>query len=191
MNLIKLFWYLIHVELWPDKGHDWKRSECSFLLFSGNQAVVLDFLTLQDKDNKVTLSVNINALVNQARKPQFWLVFLPISKACTNNFYIFWQRVHIVCKSLSWYLHWYYLTYILTTSLQSNCQNHILLEFFSIFTQPWPLTVTLNPHFEHQVILFLNHIGWALRLYIVHVNPVLLFKAILAEPLYHTLCMLI
>jgi hypothetical protein len=146
MNLIKLFWYLIHVEQWPDKGHDWKRSECSFLLFSGNQAVVLDFLTLQDKDNKVTLSVNINALVNQARKPQFWLVFLPISKACTNNFYIFWQRVHIVCKSLSWYLHWYYLTYILTTSLQSNCQNHILLEFFSIFTQPWPLT-DIEPSF--------------------------------------------
>jgi hypothetical protein len=43
-----------------DKGHHRKRLERRlFLLFSENFTIVFDFLTLQDKHNIPTLSVNI------------------------------------------------------------------------------------------------------------------------------------
>jgi hypothetical protein len=40
--------------------HHWKRLErCFYQLFADNLAVVMEFFTLQDKDNICTLSVNI------------------------------------------------------------------------------------------------------------------------------------
>jgi len=49
------------------------------------------YLILQDKHNLHTLSLNIKLICTRQR-----LAFLPISKACTNKFYIFLQCTYIV-----------------------------------------------------------------------------------------------
>jgi hypothetical protein len=70
-----------------------------FLLFSANLAVVLCFLTLQDKHNICTLLENINFICTHCetgQKRHQRLVFLSLSKACTNNLYIFRQCTYVV-----------------------------------------------------------------------------------------------
>ena len=63
-----------------------------FLLFSDNLAVVLDFLTLQDKHNITTLSVDIRFICTRCEKGQKIppkAHFHPVCKARKINFDIF------------------------------------------------------------------------------------------------------
>ena len=69
-----------------------------FQQFSDTLAVVLEFLTLYDKQNIRTFSVNIKLIRTRmfhARKARQSLADLPVSKARTNILYIF-----LLCKYL-------------------------------------------------------------------------------------------
>ena len=70
----------------------WFPQPIMILLFIDNLAVVLSFLTLQDKHNTCTLSENKTLFVfaaKQDRKTHQRLTFLPVSKAHRNKLYIF------------------------------------------------------------------------------------------------------
>ena len=72
-------------------------NDALFQIFSDNLEVVLDFLTLQDKPNIRTLSLNIKFIYTRCEtglnsEPSI----LPVSKARTNKFYIYRQCTYIV-----------------------------------------------------------------------------------------------
>ena len=126
MDLIKLFWYLIPVEQQYQykhglhREHDWKLLwRRLFHLFSDNLALVLDLLTLKDKHNKHTLSVNIKlycTLCETGQKSSLFYLFLKLVQI---NFNIFRQCTYIV----------YFLCY--PTKKSREC---VIVVFFSSTT---------------------------------------------------------
>jgi hypothetical protein len=89
--------------------HHQKLLECHlFLVFSDNLLVLLGFSAMQDKRYTYiirTYKIILHWLRNRTEK----LAFRPVSIACTNKYYIFWQCMYVVyifnllCFALSYF----------------------------------------------------------------------------------------
>ena len=130
-----------------------------FQLFSDNLAVVLHLLTLQDKHNIRTLSLNIKLFwtrCEQARKARQGLPFLPVSNGRTNKCYIFRQCTYIVYVIRS-------LINMLSTEVKLNFISLLLLvsvlSAILVPTGSWIFTMhygclLLNDEFDNFVLKF-------------------------------------
>ena len=113
---IKLFWDLIHVErrwkMVTVKARTWERTPLkrlerhSILLFSGQFVVVLDYLTLQDKHNIRTLSVNIKLIFTHCETDQKSIskdsLFYHFYKTRPNRF-LYFPTMYVSCSFKLWY----------------------------------------------------------------------------------------
>lgn len=89
-----------------DRGQPWNyRNDDCFWSFQNNFSVVLDIRTLQDKHTIKTLSVKTTFILaaKQVREVCHTLPFLPVSKAYSNTFYIFWQYTYTYIDFVSFY----------------------------------------------------------------------------------------